>query len=183
MKIVLDAAKGLHYLHNTKTPVIFRDFKTSNILLDENFNAKLSDFGLAKDGPTGQVTHISATVKGTYEYAAPEYLKNGHLRVQVDTYALGMVLLLMLTGQRSVDMTRPSQQRYLVNYARKPLVQGKKAMRSIFDPRMECEYSSGTAAKIAELAYICLRDEHRMRPPMDHVVETLELVLARHKRV
>lgn len=106
----------------------------------------------------------------------------GHLRVQVYTYALGMVLLEMLIGQRSVDMSRPSEQSYLVNYARKPLVSGKKAMRSIFDPRMEGEYSSGTAAKIAELAYICLRDEHRSSPPMYHVVETLESVLARHKR-
>nr|DAD28201.1 TPA_asm: hypothetical protein HUJ06_029669 [Nelumbo nucifera] len=74
MKVALGAAKGLAFLHSAETKVIYRDFKTSNILLDSNYNAKLSDFGLAKDGPTGDKSHVSTRVMGTYGYAAPEYL-------------------------------------------------------------------------------------------------------------
>ncbi|MBA0684470.1 hypothetical protein Goari_026055 [Gossypium aridum] len=77
MKVALGAAKGLAFLHNAKTQVIYRDFKTSNILLDSNYNAKLSDFGLARDGPTGDRSHVSTRVMGTYGYAAPEYLATG----------------------------------------------------------------------------------------------------------
>uniref|UniRef100_A0A165ZQ96 Protein kinase domain-containing protein n=1 Tax=Daucus carota subsp. sativus TaxID=79200 RepID=A0A165ZQ96_DAUCS len=74
IKIALDAAKGLAFLHGAERSIIYRDFKTSNILLDANFNAKLSDFGLAKDGPMGDQTHVSTRVMGTYGYAAPEYV-------------------------------------------------------------------------------------------------------------
>ncbi|CAN1185695.1 Probable serine/threonine-protein kinase PBL17 [Linum perenne] len=74
MKIALDAARGLAVLHGAERSIIYRDFKTSNILLDEDFNAKLSDFGLAKDGPMGDQTHVSTRVMGTYGYAAPEYV-------------------------------------------------------------------------------------------------------------
>ncbi|KAJ7540039.1 hypothetical protein O6H91_11G119400 [Diphasiastrum complanatum] len=74
MKIALGAAKGLAFLHGAKKPVIYRDFKTSNILLDSEYTAKLSDFGLAKDGPEGDKTHVSTRVMGTYGYAAPEYV-------------------------------------------------------------------------------------------------------------
>ncbi|KAK7851812.1 putative serine/threonine-protein kinase pix7 [Quercus suber] len=75
MKVALGAAKGLAFLHEeAEKPVIYRDFKTSNILLDADYNAKLSDFGLAKDGPEDGKTHVSTRVMGTYGYAAPEYV-------------------------------------------------------------------------------------------------------------
>lgn len=77
MKVALGAAKGLAFLHNAETKVIYRDFKTSNILLDSDYDAKLSDFGLAKDGPTGDNSHVSTRIMGTYGYAAPEYLATG----------------------------------------------------------------------------------------------------------
>lgn len=77
MKIALDAAKGLAFLHNAEQQVIHRDFKSGNILLDSNYNAKLSDFGLARDGPTGDKSHVSTRVIGTQGYAAPEYLATG----------------------------------------------------------------------------------------------------------
>jgi serine/threonine protein kinase len=78
MKVALGAAKGLAFLHEeAERPVIYRDFKTSNILLDADYNAKLSDFGLAKDGPVGDKTHVSTRVMGTYGYAAPEYVMTG----------------------------------------------------------------------------------------------------------
>ncbi|CAO2816437.1 unnamed protein product [Amaranthus hypochondriacus] len=77
IKVALDAAKGLAFLHGLERQIIYRDFKTSNILLDSNFNAKLSDFGLAKEGPMGDQTHVSTRVMGTYGYAAPEYVMTG----------------------------------------------------------------------------------------------------------
>ena len=79
MKIALGAAKGLAFLHEAEKPVIYRDFKASNILLDSDYNAKLSDFGLAKDGPDGDDTHVSTRVMGTEGYAAPEYVMTGKL--------------------------------------------------------------------------------------------------------
>nr|DAD49176.1 TPA_asm: hypothetical protein HUJ06_019113 [Nelumbo nucifera] len=77
MKIALGAAKGLAFLHEAEKPVIYRDFKASNILLDSDYTAKLSDFGLAKDGPEGDETHVSTRVMGTHGYAAPEYVMTG----------------------------------------------------------------------------------------------------------
>ncbi|KAK4771845.1 hypothetical protein SAY86_013620 [Trapa natans] len=82
LKVALGAAKGLAFLHSSKTKVIYRDFKSSNILLDSDYNAKLSDFGLAKDGPTGDKSHVSTRVMGTNGYAAPEYLATGNQRGQ-----------------------------------------------------------------------------------------------------
>lgn len=77
MKIAVDAAKGLAFLHGEEKPVIYRDFKASNILLDSDYTAKLSDFGLAMDGPEGSDTHVTTRVMGTYGYAAPEYMMTG----------------------------------------------------------------------------------------------------------
>ncbi|KAL4326229.1 hypothetical protein GQ457_11G018080 [Hibiscus cannabinus] len=173
MKIALDAAKGLAFLHDAERPIIYRDFKTSNILLDVAFNAKLSDFGLAKDGPMGDKTHVSTRVMGTYGYAAPEYVMTGHLTARSDIYGFGVVLLEMLLGRKAMDKSRPSREHNLVEWARPLLVHNKKLMR-ILDPRMEGQYSSKTAMKVANLAYQCLSQNPKGRPLMSQVVELLE---------
>ncbi|KAJ0677192.1 putative protein kinase RLK-Pelle-RLCK-VIIa-2 family [Helianthus annuus] len=178
MKIALDAAKGLAFLHDAERPIIYRDFKTSNILLDADFNAKLSDFGLAKDGPMGDQTHVSTRVMGTYGYAAPEYVMTGHLTARSDIYGFGVVLLEMLIGRRAMDKSRPSREHNLVEWARPLLVHNKKLVR-ILDPRMEGQYSSKTAIKVAGLAYQCLSQNPKGRPVMSQVVETLESVQTR----
>ncbi|XP_021680605.1 probable serine/threonine-protein kinase PBL17 isoform X2 [Hevea brasiliensis] len=173
MKIALDAAKGLAFLHGAERSIIYRDFKTSNILLDGDFNAKLSDFGLAKDGPMGDQTHVSTRVMGTYGYAAPEYVMTGHLTARSDVYGFGVVLLELLLGQRALDKGRPSREHNLVEWARPLLNHNKKVLR-ILDPRMEGQYSVKTAKKVTNLAYQCLSQNPKGRPLMSQVVELLE---------
>lgn len=117
MKVALDAAKGLEYLHDkANPPVIYRDLKSSNILLDRDFNAKLSDFGLAKLGPTGDKSHVSSRVMGTYGYCAPEYQRTGQLTVKSDIYSFGVVLLELITRRRTIDNTRPTREQNLVTW-------------------------------------------------------------------
>lgn len=115
MKIAQGAAKGLEYLHDfADPPVIYRDFKASNILLDSDFNPKLSDFGLAKLGPTGGKEHVSTRVMGTYGYCAPEYARTGKLTKKSDVYSFGVVLLEIISGRRSIDIERPTQEQNLI---------------------------------------------------------------------
>jgi len=117
MKIALDAAKGLEYLHDkANPPVIYRDLKSSNILLQDDFHAKLSDFGLAKLGPTGDKSHVSTRVMGTYGYCAPEYQRTGQLTAKSDVYSFGVVLLELITGRRAIDTTKPTNEQNLVTW-------------------------------------------------------------------
>lgn len=117
MRIAEGAARGLEHLHETANPpVIYRDFKASNILLDEDFNPKLSDFGLAKVGPTGDNTHVSTRVMGTYGYCAPEYALTGRLTTMSDVYSFGVVFLEIITGRRVIDYSRPRTEQNLVTW-------------------------------------------------------------------
>ncbi|XP_020226690.1 serine/threonine-protein kinase RIPK [Cajanus cajan] len=173
MKIAAGAAKGLAFLHEAKKPVIYRDFKASNILLDSDYNAKLSDFGLAKDGPEGDDTHVSTRVMGTQGYAAPEYIMTGHLTAMSDVYSFGVVLLELLTGRRSVDKGRPAREQNLVEWAR-PVLNDSRKLSRIMDPRLEGQYSEIGAKKAAALAYQCLSHRPRSRPLMTTVVNVLD---------
>ncbi|KAG9159779.1 hypothetical protein Leryth_007788 [Lithospermum erythrorhizon] len=174
MRIALGAAKGLAFLHEeAERPVIYRDFKTSNILLDTDYNAKLSDFGLAKDGPEGDKTHVSTRVMGTYGYAAPEYVMTGHLTSKSDVYSFGVVLLEMLTGQRSMDKTKPHGQQNLVEWA-KPLLADRQRHFRLIDQRLEGQFSIRGAQKVIMLAARCLSRNPKARPLMSEVVEALK---------
>ncbi|CAD5164928.1 receptor-like cytoplasmic kinase 176 isoform X1 [Musa acuminata AAA Group] len=173
MKIALGAAKGLAFLHSDVAKVIYRDFKASNVLLDSNHEAKLSDFGLAKDGPTGDKSHVSTRVMGTYGYAAPEYLATGHLTAKSDVYSFGVVLLELLSGRRAVDKNRPTGEHNLVEWAR-PYLTSKRKIFRVLDPRLGGQYSLVGAQKAAVLALQCLSSEARYRPTMDQVVAALE---------
>ncbi|KAG5237577.1 hypothetical protein OIU76_012344 [Salix suchowensis] len=179
MKVALDAAKGLEYLHSDKAKVIYRDFKASNILLDSNYRAKLSDFGLAKDGPTGSKSHVSTRIMGTYGYAAPEYLATGHLTAKSDVYSFGVVLLEMLSGRRAIDKNRPSKEHNLVEWAR-PYLSSKRKIFQVMDARIQGQYSSSDALKTANLAIQCLSAEPKYRPKMEVVVKALEQLQNSH---
>ncbi|KAB5516334.1 hypothetical protein DKX38_026982 [Salix brachista] len=174
MKIALGAAQGLAFLHEeADRPVIYRDFKTSNILLDADYNSKLSDFGLAKDAPDEGKTHVSTRVMGTYGYAAPEYVMTGHLTSKSDVYSFGVVLLEMLTGRRSMDKNRPNGEHNLVEWAR-PHFGDKRRFYRLLDPRLEGHFSIKGAQKAIQLAAQCLSRDPKSRPRMSEVVEALK---------
>ncbi|KAE8794356.1 Protein kinase APK1A, chloroplastic [Hordeum vulgare] len=184
IRIAMDAARGLAFLHSSEKHVIYRDFKASNILLDTNYNAKLSDFGLARNGPTGGDSHITTRVMGTYGYAAPEYVATGHLYVKSDVYGFGVVLLEMLTGLRALDTARPAQQLNLVDWA-KPYLADRRKLPRLVDPRLEGQYPSKAVLRAAQLTLSCLAGEPKNRPSMAEVVTALEEIEGmrpRHRR-
>ncbi|XP_028762307.1 probable serine/threonine-protein kinase PBL19 [Neltuma alba] len=176
LQIMLGAAQGLLYLHEElEIQVIYRDFKSSNVLLDTNFHPKLSDFGLAREGPSGDQTHVSTAVVGTYGYAAPEYIETGHLKVQSDIWSFGVVLYEILTGRQALDRRRPKEQKLLDWVKQYPADSGRFSM--IMDPRLRNDYSHGAARKVAKLADRCLNKRPEERPSMSQVVESLKQAL------
>ncbi|KAF0902562.1 hypothetical protein E2562_018058 [Oryza meyeriana var. granulata] len=177
LKIAVGAAKGLAFLHEAETPVIYRDFKASNILLDKDYTAKLSDFGLAKEGPQGDATHVTTRVMGTHGYAAPEYILTGHLTARSDVYSFGVVLLELLTGRRSVDKRRRGREQNLVDWAR-PYLRRADKLHRIMDPSLELQYSARAAHAAAKVAHQCLQSVPKSRPCMRDVVDALEPLLA-----
>uniref|UniRef100_I1PBI8 non-specific serine/threonine protein kinase n=1 Tax=Oryza glaberrima TaxID=4538 RepID=I1PBI8_ORYGL len=178
LKIAIGAAKGLAFLHGASTPVIYRDFKASNILLDSEFTAKLSDFGLAKMGPEGSETHVTTRVMGTHGYAAPEYVMTGHLNIKSDVYSYGVVLLELLTGRRAMEHVRgrslhADQVVKIVDWTR-PYLGSSRRLRCIMDPRLAGHYSVKAARAVAHLAVQCTSPQPRDRPRMAAVVDALE---------
>ncbi|KAJ6810460.1 putative serine/threonine-protein kinase PBL7 [Iris pallida] len=180
MKIALEAAKGLEYLHeHVNPPVIHRDFKSSNILLDKNFHAKVSDFGLAKLGSDKAGGHVSTRVLGTQGYVAPEYALTGHLTTKSDVYSYGVVLLELLTGRVPVDMKRPSGEGVLVSWALPRLTDREKVVQ-IMDPSLEERYTVKEVVQVAAIAAMCVQPEADYRPLMADVVQSL-VPLVKHK--
>nr|CAB3497177.1 unnamed protein product [Digitaria exilis] len=173
LKIAIGAARGLAFLHSSEKQVIYRDFKASNILLDSDFTAKLSDFGLAKNGPSAGRSHVTTRIIGTYGYAAPEYVATGHLYVKSDVYGFGVVLLELLTGLRAHDLNRPSHQQNLVDWAR-PFLAGRGKLTSLMDQRLGGQYPPKAALQAARLANRCLAGDPRSRPAMADVLAALE---------
>ncbi|KVI05495.1 probable serine/threonine-protein kinase PBL3 [Cynara cardunculus var. scolymus] len=173
LKVAIGAARGLAFLHDAKEQVIYRDFKASNILLDAEFNAKLSDFGLAKAGPTGDKTHVSTQVMGTQGYAAPEYIATGRLTAKSDVYSFGVVLLELLSGRRALDKQKIGIEQDLVEWA-KPYLGDKRKLFRIMDTKLEGQYPQKGTYTAATLASQCLSVEPKARPRMSEVLISLE---------
>ncbi|KAL1832486.1 hypothetical protein ACET3Z_002137 [Daucus carota] len=173
IRVALGAAKGLAYLHSSLAGVIHRDFKTSNILIDSNYDAKLSDFGIAKDGPDHGNTHVSTMILGTRGYAAPEYVATGHLTYKSDIYGFGVVLLEIITGRRIVDRKRPPEERSLVDWA-KPYLTSKHKVLHVMDPDIKGQYTVKEAFRASSLALKCLSGATRSRPDANQLVKELE---------
>ncbi|KAL8555730.1 hypothetical protein ACS0TY_003517 [Phlomoides rotata] len=177
LQILLGAAQGLAYLHQElEIQVIYRDFKSSNVLLDGNFKAKLSDFGLAREGPKAGNSHVSTVVVGTYGYAAPDYIKTGHLTSKSDVWSFGVVLNEILTGRRSLERDLPKSEQKLLEWVRQYPADTRK-FGMIMDSRLENHYSLSAARKIAKLADTCLVKRPKDRPKMSKVVEVLKQVV------
>ncbi|XP_038906031.1 probable serine/threonine-protein kinase PBL23 isoform X1 [Benincasa hispida] len=178
MKIAEGAAKGLEYLHESANPpVIYRDFKASNILLDEEFNPKLSDFGLAKLGPTGDKSHVSTRVMGTYGYCAPEYALTGQLTTKSDVYSFGVVFLEIITGRRVIDNARPTAEQNLITWAQ-PLFKDRRKFTLMADPKLEGNYPVKALYQALAVAAMCLQEEASTRPLISDVVTALEYLAA-----
>ncbi|WVZ23631.1 hypothetical protein V8G54_002175 [Vigna mungo] len=175
LKIAKGAARGLAFLHATENKVIFRDFKTSNILLDENYDAKISDFGIAKLGLSEGQSHETTMIVGTFGYAAPEYMLTGDLYVKSDVYAFGVVLLEMLTGMRVIDVRRPTGQENLVEWTKPCLSSGKK-LKSIMDGSIKDQISPKAALESAQLILECLEHDPKQRPSMEEVLKRLDVI-------
>ncbi|KAL1314591.1 hypothetical protein HN51_041403 [Arachis hypogaea] len=175
MKIATGAAKGINYLHNEAKPsVIYRDLKSSNILLDKGFVPKLSDFGLAKFGPTGDQSYVDTRVMGTHGYCAPEYATSGKLTRRSDIYSFGVLLLELITGRRAYDENR-GHDKHLVDWAR-PKFKDRKNYSKLADPKLQDHYSGSGLTMAIELASMCLREEPRQRPDAADIVIALDFL-------
>ncbi|TYJ20552.1 hypothetical protein E1A91_A08G002100v1 [Gossypium mustelinum] len=173
MEIAAGAARGLEYLHvKMKPPVIYRDLKCSNILLGEGYHARLSDFGLARVGPSGDKTHVSTRVMGTYGYCAPDYAMTGQLTFKSDIYSLGVVLLELITGRKAVDYSKDRNEQYLVAWAR-PLFKDRRNFSQMVDPLLQGQYPMKGLYQALAVAAMCVQEQPNMRPAISDVVMAL----------
>uniref|UniRef100_K3Z4L8 non-specific serine/threonine protein kinase n=1 Tax=Setaria italica TaxID=4555 RepID=K3Z4L8_SETIT len=176
LKIALGAAKGLAYLHEDCHPkIIHRDIKSSNILLDFKFEAKVADFGLAKFTSDNN-THVSTRVMGTFGYLAPEYASSGKLTEKSDVFSFGVMLLELITGRRPVDTTQTYMDDSLVDWARPLLMRALEDgdYDELVDPRLGKDFSPNEIARMIACAAACVRHSARRRPRMSQVVRALE---------
>uniref|UniRef100_A0A0D9VSP7 Protein kinase domain-containing protein n=1 Tax=Leersia perrieri TaxID=77586 RepID=A0A0D9VSP7_9ORYZ len=172
INILVGAAKGLQHLHvNTDPPIINRDVKCENILLGDGYHPKLSDFGLAKLGPTGDDTHISTRVMGTLGYCAPDYLESGKLTVQSDIYSFGVVMLEVITGQKVIDDTRAKAERNIVEWAI-PLI-NQKDFPKLADPVLNGQVHMRSLFRALIVAAMCVDRMANRRPDITAVVDAL----------
>lgn len=176
MRITLCSARGLAYLHEECHPkIIHRDIKASNILLDDNFDAKVADFGLARLNYDND-THVSTRVMGTFGYLAPEYALTGKLTEKSDVFSFGVMLLEIITGRRPIDKAQHYLDDNIVDWARPLLTQALDDgnFDTLADPRLDKNYDSAEMTRMVSCAAACVRHLARRRPRMSQIVRALE---------
>ncbi|CAI9272122.1 unnamed protein product [Lactuca saligna] len=168
--IIFGIARGLAHLHGEfHVKIIHRDIKSSNILLDDEFQPKIADFGLARFQPEDQ-THVSTRFAGTMGYTAPEYATRGHLSEKVDTYSFGIVALEVISGWRCCDVNYSGpQMKYLLDHAWKLYEEGLH-IKLIDEALYPNEYDEENVMKIVEIALMCTQSPASLRPTMSEVV-------------
>ncbi|KAM3245970.1 putative leucine-rich repeat receptor-like serine/threonine-protein kinase [Capsicum annuum] len=173
LQIALDAAQGLEYLHHgCQPPIIHRDIKPTNILLDDKFHAKLADFGLSRILPTEGATHVTTVVAGTPGYLDPEYYRSNQLTEKSDVYSFGVVLLEIITGRNLIGK---QDKIYVVTWVNDMLEKGD--VTKVIDPGLRGEVDVKSARKVVELAMACVSLDSRGRPDMSVVVSVLKQCL------
>ncbi|CAK8535459.1 unnamed protein product [Lathyrus sativus] len=181
--IALDVARAMEYLHSlTRETFIHRDLKSSNILLGDNFRAKVSDFGLVKLAPNGEKSVVTK-LAGTFGYLAPEYAVMGKITTKVDVFSYGVVLMELLTGLTALDESRSEEIRYLAEWFWRVKSNNEKLMAAI-DPALEQnEETCESITIVAELAGHCTAREPYHRPDMSHAVNVLSAVVEKWRPV
>ncbi|KAG6495661.1 probable protein kinase At2g41970 [Zingiber officinale] len=176
VKIAYGAARGLEYLHEkVQPPIVHRDVRSSNVLLFDDFAAKIADFNLTNQSPDTAARLHSTRVLGTFGYHAPEYAMTGQLTQKSDVYSFGVILLELLTGRKPVDHTMPKGQQSLVTWATPRLSEDK--VKQCVDPKLNDDYPPKAVAKLAAVAALCVQYESDFRPNMTIVVKAIQPLL------
>ncbi|XP_022717347.1 probable LRR receptor-like serine/threonine-protein kinase At1g53440 isoform X1 [Durio zibethinus] len=171
-KICLGIARGLAYLHEeSRLKIVHRDIKATNVLLDKDLNAKISDFGLAKLDEE-ENTHISTRIAGTIGYMAPEYAMRGYLTDKADVYSFGVVLLEIVSGKSNTNYRPKEEFVYLLDWAY--VLQEQGNLLELVDPSLGSKYSKEEALRMLNLALLCTNPSPTLRPSMSSVVSMME---------
>ncbi|KAG9456526.1 hypothetical protein H6P81_001034 [Aristolochia fimbriata] len=173
LRIALDVAQGLEYLHvGCRPPIVHRDVKAANILLNGNLEAKLADFGICKVFTDEHNSHITTQVKGTHGYLDPEYFSYNNLTEKSDVYSYGVVLLELITGRPAITQTQDSERIGLVQWV-SPFVSAGD-VTSIVDPKLQANYDVASVWRVLDVAISCTLQKSVRRPPISSVVAQLK---------
>ncbi|KAG2684360.1 hypothetical protein I3760_10G073400 [Carya illinoinensis] len=178
VRVALGTARALEYLHEVCLPsVVHRNFKSANILLDEELNPHLSDSGLAALNPNTE-RQVSTQMVGSFGYSAPEFALSGIYTVKSDVYSFGVVMLELLTGRKPLDSSRVRSEQSLVRWAT-PQLHDIDALAKMVDPALNGIYPAKSLSRFADIIALCVQPEPEFRPPMSEVVQALVRLVQR----
>ncbi|GMH11381.1 hypothetical protein Nepgr_013222 [Nepenthes gracilis] len=172
-KVAMGVAEALNHLHNgSPQPVIHRDVKSSNILLSDEFEPQLADFGLASWASSAASYTVCTDVAGTFGYLAPEYFMHGKVTEKIDVYAFGVVLLELLSSRKPIDDRNPKGRESLVMWASPVLMEGK--VSQLLDPTLGDDYDRNHIERMVLAATLCIKRAPQCRPPISIILKLLQ---------